>query len=270
MTEREELKPILYDFLFIDYPRVQSLYSQLYSGLLSEITSLVSESQGRKTEIKAGGSPVGSLSSQRIEHTEEAKTESFNPHDLILRDVLGGLTDAGLVITNPAKSHPGNIVLLHGQVYVLDFSFYESIIPMIPSFLSATDEAPKSKTEKKHQKANKSSTMDLFKAMAKIVPWSIHLIMKTPGAMAWGAIKKEHLREDPTNLTLKNGSLLSGEWYMLAIVDVSPNQSMDTDATFPEVFSTLVNLVESMRPLFGRPDSCIGVTPLLLFRKLSI
>lgn len=63
----ENQNPTLYDFLFIDYPRVQSIYSQLYSGLLSEISSLVSDTKSIETEMKAGGAPIGSLSSRRKE-----------------------------------------------------------------------------------------------------------------------------------------------------------------------------------------------------------
>jgi len=270
MVAQEEPKPILYDFLFIDSPRVQSLYSQLYSGLLNEITSLVSEAKSKETEIKAGGSPVGSLASRRKEQDKQSKTESVDPHDLILRDVLGGLTDFGMISSDPKSARPGSLILLQGNSYILDFSVYENLLEILP--IMAMSESGKTQTSskaarKQHQKETKN-VLDLLKGLSKIVPWSIHLLMEHQDVTAWGAIKKEHLRDDPANLALKYGPALAGDWYMLGIVDVIAPSDPVENPTFPEMIRSLIQAVNSIRPLFGRPDAFIGVTPLLLFRKL--
>ncbi len=269
MAASDDPKPTLYDFLFIDYPRVQSLYSQLYSGLLSEITSLVADTKSTETELKAGGAPVGSLASRRKEQSDQSRSESVDPHDVILRDVLGGLTEADMISIDPATAQPGNIILIQGKTYILDFGVYENMLQILPYMMVQTEEIGSRTVRKKHQKDMKSG-LDLLKGLAKIVPWSIHLLMESKSATAWGAIKKEHFRDDPANLALKYGPSLAGDWYMLGIVDAVAAPDPADDSTFPEIVRSLIQAVSTMRPVFGRPDNFIGVTPLLLFRKLAV
>ncbi len=124
MAASADPKPTLYDFLFIDFPRVQSLYSQLYSGLLSEIINLVADIKAKETEIKAGGAPVGSLSSHRREQHDQSRSESFDPHDVILRDVLGGLMESGMITTDegsdiPASAPGGMAWLFHPPIALI-------------------------------------------------------------------------------------------------------------------------------------------------------
>lgn len=267
MAAPAEPKPTLYDFLFIDYPRVQSLYSQLYSGLLSKITSLVADTKSKEIEIKVGGPPIGSLSSLRKEQSEQSRSEAVDPHDVILRDVLGGLIDAGMISSNLTLARPGNIILIQGKAYILDFGVFENMLQILPYMVTTEGSGPRA-DRKKHVKDMKSG-VDILKGLAKIVPWSIHLLMESEGVTTWGAIKKEQFRDDPANLALKYGSCLAGEWYMLGIVDIIADLDTSHNPSFPDIVRSLIQAVNAMRPAFGRPDNFIGVTPLLLFRKLT-
>ena len=173
MAASADPKPTLYDFLFIDFPRVQSLYSQLYSGLLSEIINLVADIKAKETEIKAGGAPVGSLSSHRREQHDQSRSESFDPHDVILRDVLGGLMESGMITTDLEAAQPGNIILIQGRPYILDFGVYENMLQILP-YMVQSDGGGSRTDRKRHQKDMKNA-LDILKGLAKVVPWSIHL-----------------------------------------------------------------------------------------------
>lgn len=213
------------------------------------------------------------LKTQTTCGNEQARTESVDPHDIILRDVLGGLNDAGMITTNLSIAQPGNIVLLQGTAYILDFGLYENFIEIMP--IIAQNEVAVSgqnvkKTDRKKAQNNIKNAFNMVKGMAKVVPWSIHLLMENKDVTVWGTIKKEHLRDDPSALTLKHGPALTGDWYMLGIVDVISSSTPKQNPLFPQLVTSLIEALSTMRPLFGRPDTFVGVTPLLLFRKLSV
>ncbi len=273
----EKLPTSLYDFIFIDRSRVQSLYAQLFSGLLSEIETLATESHDQGHEMKAGGSPVGSFSSTRKKEVSESQSEKTDPHDLILKDVLGGLHDTGFICQDPLKAKPGNIILLKGAVSILDFKLYDNILKLMPSFfeLAQHDSGAKNHQTKKarqqaasNQKKMAKTMESVLSGMADMVPWSINVIMQADKVITWGGIQKEHLRDEPGALMQKHGTVLSGDWYMLAIVDaIGPTSSVIPDG-FPDFIAGITTIVDSMKDVAGRPDDFMGVTPLLIFRKL--
>jgi len=273
----EKPKATLYDFLYIDNDRVKSLYSQLFSGLLSAIENVASETISKKTDVKIGGSPVGSLSREIDKKEIESSLDRLDPHDLILRDVLQGLLESGNILSDISEAQPGNIILLNGQISILNFETYKHFIAMMPHLMQAGETpSPESPTQKKHrkhfekeEKKKQESVLNIIKGFSDIVPWGIQVIMEsTDGIDAWGALKTDNLRDAPGNLTLKYGPTLSGRWYMLAIVDIVGAVSFANPLNLSPQIIGLMEAGHGMRGSFGRPDNQIGVTPLLIFRKL--
>lgn len=266
----------LYDFLYIDHERVKSLYAQLYSGLLGAIESVAAETLTKTTSAKIGGEPFAGLEYQHGKEELESRLERIDPHDLVLRDVLQGLKEKGFIETDPEAAAPGNIILLNGTISILNFEAYRHFIEIMPHLLGmAPEEASltgKSKKQRRQseraKKKEQASVFGVIKGMAEIVPWSLQVIIHTDKMTAWGAIKTENLRDDPGTYTLKYGPTLAGKWYMLGIVDVIEEIQPADSSSLPETISGLMEAARGINSAFGRPDNLVGVTPLLIFRKL--
>jgi hypothetical protein len=87
----------------------------------------------------------------------------------------------------------------------------------------------------------------------------------------------DYLIGGATDLNLKHGLRVTGEWHVLGIVDCEPGSG---DVTSEEigrlcgggdnVFSdSVVNLWHEFREVLGRPDDCWGLTPLVIMREVA-
>lgn len=137
--------------------------------------------------------------------------------------------------------------------------------------------APKAKTELQENTA-------LMLEMLPVLPHSLNVIVAGPEAASWAALKEEHLIGSGSDLILKHGVSIPGDWQMLGILDAQPdpggqadidaNSHIDfADLTHSESHSLVEQLARIMSPivrvLLGRPGSHYGVTPLLIFREVG-
>lgn len=142
---------ILYDFLYIDHERVKSLYSQLYSGLLDAMESVAEKVSGKSTSLQVGGDPFGNVRKDATSSVSESKSERLDPHDLILRDVLQGLADNKFINEQPDTAVQGNLILLSGDLTVLNYESYSVFADILPSFMQQPDLPHR--LNKEHKKA---------------------------------------------------------------------------------------------------------------------
>jgi hypothetical protein len=106
------------------------------------------------------------------------------------------------------------------------------------------------------------------KGLAGVVPWSLQLIFRAGDITAWGAIKTDNPRDAPGSHTLKHGPSLGGKWYMLGVVDGNPDETSDIFKGVPDAIQPIISVATAIKDSFGRPDNLIGITPLLIFRKI--
>lgn len=273
----------LYDFLYIDQERVRSLYAQLFSGLLGAIENVASESTSKTTGGQIGGDPVGHLGRHYATEEMESRLERMDPHDLVLRDVLQGLADHDLISTDLNGLECGSLVLLHGDITILNFAIMRDFMDVLPDMVPAEggDPALPKKARRHEAKKTRRETeygLKVMRGISTMVPWTVQVVVEDGSGMtAWGAISADNLRDAPGNLALKHGPTLAGKWFMLAIVDVLPQDDAVDDlaeaaeraAKYPGTISGMIQAGYGIRNAFGRPQEHLGVTPLLIFRKLA-
>jgi hypothetical protein len=82
---------------------------------------------------------------------------------------------------------------------------------------------------------------------------------------------------------LKHGTTIAGEWAVMGVLDALPDLDSSGDVTesgiagaigtgalegpFGQMMRTLIPI---MRPMLGRPFKAYGITPLLIFRKVTV
>lgn len=265
----EKQPETLYDFIFIDQPRIRSLYTQLFTGFLAERETIASESNRRGRSLQAGGDPFGSIASVNEQEVSDSSASRIDPHDLVLKDVLSRLSELGMICHDPAGAAPGNFLLLKGRVGIVDFSLCQGLLSLLPDILGIAEEGPSPRNKQRARAdRNERKLATLLQKISALVPWSVTVLLQNDDVTAWGAISKEALRADPGHIMLKSGPVLAGQWYMLAIVDVAPNDEAGTITGLSEFAQGLLDGLASIRVAVGKPDHCIGVTPLLVFREL--
>jgi hypothetical protein len=82
------------------------------------------------------------------------------------------------------------------------------------------------------------------------------------------------MTNEPTDIVLKHGNRIPGEWAILGVLDALPDHqgSEPEDPDFgvvEEMAAKMVGVVAPVtRTVLGRPSSHFGVTPLLIFREI--
>lgn len=123
--------------------------------------------------------------------------------------------------------------------------------------------------------------MDIVIEMLPGMPHSVQGFVR--GAHnVWFTLTEEFMAATAGDLVLRAGRVLPGEWHVLGILDGRPDTTaiegvatMGDDNNAPPGIaeSVLGNVVGRFGPLFrymlGRPANSYGVTPLLIFRKVS-
>lgn len=260
-----EPKATLYDFAYIDRERAKSLTAQLFSGLNTSVqkNNTITESSTTEGGINVG--VTGKHSYTSLSSIGDSKI--YDPHDLSHMDLVNGLREEGYLKENPSTCHVGDIILVAGQLSIVNFDAIKPVLNLL------TDTKKKKNTLKdgilqKIPQAEASKFADTLDFAMHIVPMTIQVYFKTNNQTIWGMIDGANSREPIGNVALKYGPAFPGIWYMLAIVDVV-GDSMPDISSIPESMRGLIGIIDTLRPLFGRPTELMGVTPLLLFRELS-
>ena len=275
---------ILYDFLFVDQERMRSLYAQMYEGLLDVMSFDDAKTVRKETSIQVGGDPVGHLGQTSGTEFNQSKIESMVPHDLILKEVLSGLTERGVIVKEHNKLKVGSIALLKGELSLLDTSFFVKALKEIPSLFAssfsvelnqAADNATRSqkRQEKRGHRENQKAGLVEVKAleiMLGTISPLVQLRLSSPAFEAWGAIRAADLRGSIDNLVMQHGYQIPGEWNMLGIVDDIGDAAFFVGNSRPltGLFEALNTMANALKEFFKRPDDAICVTPLAVYRTL--
>ncbi len=270
--DAEEPKATLYDFAYIDQERTRSLTSQLFSGFNTSTQKNKTELSSNTTTGKVDAVVVGGAHTFRSEGVE-SDTKIFEPHDLSHLDLVAGLRDSGYLKEDPTEYRLGDIILVSGQLSLVNFDVVAPITRLLAEGQSDNTQGINRKERRASQKqpqapASKPREADILRAVPDIVPLTVQLYLKNATHLIWGLIEGSGSREPISNIVLKYGPGIPGLWHLLALVDVVEDEEQKFDF-LPKVALQLSESSRAMRPLFGRPKNCIGVTPLLLFRKLS-
>lgn len=265
----------LYDFLFIDQERVRSLYAQLFDGLHEAMESMVGKTASKSSKGQVGGDPFGHAAHERSEDVAESKSDRFSPHDLLLRDVIGALSEHGLICHDPANAQAGSIVLLSGTLTILDAGVMDVVFDLLPKMAASQNEAVVASAPKQYRKALKREHdrsmrdgMSIIEAFSKIMPKIVQIIITDPRVTAWGAVQQENMRAQIGSILVQQGPALFGEWHVLGIVDSDAHARPSADDHLPDIYQGIRSSLAAVQGLFSRPEGDICITPLLIFRKL--
>lgn len=284
---------IVYDFLYHDAQRVGSILAQTTdSGHLTQVTDKVSKSSqvnvDGKAEAKgkipliATGSAGASLGYERGKAS--AQDRVYDPLWSNAKDFVKYFDEQKQNAPSLISSSIGQIAKLKGRLSVIDFNFLKLFVsnPVIMTSIMGLNQASDESENRKQRRLKKSKieedpsnkmVMELF----SILPYQVQLYIFGQYD-AWATLEEDFLVTKASDLLLKYGKDIDGEWDIIAIVDAMPNKSVElVDSAKLEIGENLEGfgmtvthmLAPFARNILGRPSNAYGITPLVIYRSVK-
>lgn len=278
----------IFDFLYHDTRRVGSILAQLdEAGLLTSITA--NEASETTTAVslegKAGGklpfvaSAEGGGKVSREASKAGQMEKTFDPLWQNARKFVDFAVGAACPVQN---ANMGQIVTITGKITVVDFEFLKNFMAnksIMENLLNRDD--GDADGNRQQRRTNKKVRQDKKKdpPIAEIFglfPYKIQLTIDGE-VEGWATVAPEFLVTEASDLVLKYGGSLDGEWTVIGILDATPSAfsgDLIGDVSFDEGIEAFgMKLTKAMAPmarvLLGRPFDAYGLTPLVAYREIK-
>lgn len=305
-AERDEpTTDSVYDFLYQDVRRIASFLGQMDpSGHLTSLkqTESAETGSGMKSAANVSGGVVvarggASFEDQRNAVEREGLERTYDPLWANALTFLDMLDERGMIQRAVQSARIGQFVLIRGSLMLLDMGAMKAAwdIPAVkkavlngmnnPANTTNAGQSGVSPSNRKQRRAAQQQTAldntELLFAMLKLMPHPIQARLLSSEADVWCCLNDDAIVGRASDLMLKHGVLIAGEWSMVGVLDAFP---FDPDATTDngqpivemlaavtgtQVGQLVANLAPLARSLLGRPPGSFGVTPLLIFREIS-
>ncbi len=303
----------VYDFLYYDVRRVGSFLSQFDDlGLPTRvsISEAVAKARGRafKFGVNGGIAGVGNVG-LNIERGPAAiggtKSEArdYDPLWVNALALLDYLETNAMLRRDLASARIGQFVLASGPITLMDLTLFKGLwgMPAVKTaILSGAQQsaqppalnmesrqdrkAARRQTESAPPKSPQESAVEAGMAIVGMLPHAIQvrLTVVDAGQVVWSSLKEDAMVVSSSDIILKHGVAVSGDWAMLGILDAFPDfadgdltesgrrgvieAQMVGDSPFGQM---MLQLMPELRPMLGRPYTAFGMTPLLIFREVA-
>ncbi|WP_241591348.1 DUF6414 family protein [Rosenbergiella epipactidis] len=257
----------LFDFLYVDSERVSSLTAQLFgAGVITSVkqteTDGDSSSKSVELNIKVAKAKLGS--SDNVSASQE---RLFDASWSLPLNLLDRLQELDLIKKDIEALRLGDLTLATGHIKIFDIAMVQQLMPAAKKL---------AKNNAKGQSARKQiSELDMAEEIVKFLPKSVQIeIADADGNLFWTSVSPENLAIPPADMMLKYGPIIPGKWHVLGLLDAHRDGDIeDPDAPYPTVsneFKDSINFLSyNMRLQVGRPSCALGITPLLIFRKIG-
>ena len=272
----------VYDFLYYDAKRISSFLSQFdNSGHLREVVQSESTQMGGQTAgvVKSGAGVLSVFSVEGEHSTEESSGRdrgSQRVYDPLWANALtfmDFLEEYGLICRDIAAARMGQFVLCSGRLSVIDLRLMAKLWGLKTIKQLIKSGYKESVGSKNRGARNQPQNVDL---LLDIIPEMPHTTQAklTGSSDVWCSLYQEGMSTIASDITLKHGTEIPGEWHSIGILDAKPEHSGELlEPDYSDGQEVVAKLAASIggviRNLVGRPHDHYGVTPLLIFRKIQ-
>lgn len=281
----------VYDFLYHDARRIASFLSQFEvfgnpqsviatrEDAKGETRATSGEAEGGVSGILQGRASLNVATSSETRGTAEWTYDPFWRNAITLLDYL---VEKNLLVQELGKARIGQFVLASGRLSILDLVMMQKAWKL-PGIQKAIRHGAESGLNRQQRRAaekirdqSQGITIDLFIELLSVFPHSVQIKLANTDGEVWSSLEESSIVGLSTDLILKHGINIPGEWNILGILDALPERGEeDIQATEGSTAagSHVGNLVLALAPLvqsfLGRPAPAFGVTTLLVFRKVQ-
>ena len=284
----------VFDFLYQDARRVGSCLAQLNPGGLVQSVkqqNLTEETGGVDASVSAGANAIvaraGTGLSTRYGNTNRDSIErTFDPFWTNAVDLLNLLESRQLLHRDITSAGIGKFVLVTGRLGIIDFSQLKLVwdIPELRALCekSIADGLGPSDAALTFFPKHKNNKEQAAKAFAKLIVTVFQSLPETiQGRLSDGndrlfyfTLNDAGLVSSPTELLLKHGLAIGGEWSIMGILDALPGpRSFEEPGVVASLglegnpLTILLGGMQGILQQAGKPDEAYGLSPLLIFRS---
>jgi hypothetical protein len=257
----------IYDFLYVDRPRISSLYAQLFpQGILTSVKTTALQNFSDESDI---GSDIRVLKaeSKSTEGGSEGIEQMFDASWSIPLEVLARLRSLFLVHESLKNTGLGSIVLTNCYLRLIDFASMDKLWDAAMRTFMASSQASQS-AEQILPAEVVPSIVEALRAMPQVV----HAHFLTNDAILWSSLQPANLTIPVSDLTLKYGGVVSGKWNLLYILDAWADKGEPPDVSgwsAGSMMDAILAAMHGIRGMIGRPAGWIGITPLMIYRDVA-
>jgi hypothetical protein len=253
----------VYDFLYVDRTRISALYAQLFpqgllTGLKTTAQQTFSDEGGVGSDIK-----ILKVENKTTEGGSEGIERMFDTSWSIPLEVLARLTSLSLVRESLRGSGLGSIILADCHLRVIDFASMDNLWEPALKILFAVGQQP--------QQIIPEASIPAITEVMKAMPHSVHAHFLANDGFLWSSLQPASLTIPTSDLTLKYGGTVSGQWKVLYILDAWPDTGEPPDIgewSGGPMIDGILTAMHGLRAMMGRPPGWVGVTPLMIYRSI--
>ena len=267
----------IFDFFYLDNPKIKSFYAQLNGlGALNSLKQTSQITDIRKLEANA---TVPLVAGGKMGTDHSAQTSSEHQYDglpTMPREMINRLDELGFIHRELTENMLGNLVLLEGRLGVVDIGVSKELInPALNVHIKDLLKEKETKQLGQTLKNNQKDMVDFIKAL----PFSLEarLLVETGqigedgiklADEVWMTLDREEVINSPHDLNFKHGQFLAGKWYVLGVLDALPFDGFTFNTEENEFREGISTLIKLMKEMVGRPETAYGLTPIAIFRVL--
>ncbi|WP_343514103.1 hypothetical protein [Acinetobacter baumannii] len=281
MAQNSPTTESIFDFFYLDNPKIKSFYAQLNGlGSLNALKNTNQIGDTRKLEATVG---VPAVTGGKLANDHTVNTTSEHLYDGIPtmpREMINRLDELGFINRELNDDMLGNLVLLEGRLGVTDIGVVKELVEPALNFYIKDLTKKNTKEARELAKALKENTKDAAN-MVRGIPFGLEAkLLHDTGQKdeetgvslcneVWMTLNRDEIVGTPTDLNFKHSEFLAGSWYVLGVLDALPfdNFTFNTDPN--EFRDGVVSMIKMVREFAGRPQTAYGITPIAIFRVLK-
>lgn len=266
----------IFDFFYLDNPKIKSFYAQLNGlGALNTLKNTSQIGDTRKMEATVGV-PTVTCGKMGNDHTVNTTSEHlYDGLPTMPREMIDRLDELGYIYRELTPDNLGALVLLKGYLNITDIEVMKGVID--PTMKFTFNNVPTNSGAERAERKKLQEQMSPLIEFIKNIPFALscNLFVKSEGdnslTEVWMSLSREDMSSNIHDINFKHGEKLAGQWYVLGVLDAIPT-SLDTNSNIlpnNDEMDQLRKAMSEMMKMFGRNDGAYGMTPIAIFRVLK-
>lgn len=255
-------KITLIDFLYKDTNLINSFYSQMFGGDLTNIIKSEISADETNSLIEGNGGFIKGNTSSKHSNNQNI-TQNINPYDYKVIELLETLN---LEKTTLKEASSGSIIAIDGTLTYRNFDIVTQVIP----FIAKNDLVPEFKQPLDPNARGKSKNNTLgamIQDMIQLLPYGLEFGVETSiKENATCILKRECLTISPDDLFRSYGNSIPNTWTIIGIVDITEVRNVNTSNNFSLMIDSSSAAFSSM--VLDKDTNVIR--PIAIYRKLTI
>ncbi len=231
----------------------------------------------------SGGIPLVMAGSGEHSHQTDAEYQRenrrvYDPTWANARAFLDYLDQHKMLQKNIDLAGMGQFIICAGKLAIADLHVVERSwqLKSMQAIMKAGKEPIGNRHSRRTEPAPppKSTELDFALEMLSIMPHTIQARIEG-AAKVWCSLNQDGLATQASDITLKHGMVIPGEWHAVGILDAKPEYYTEDAPAVNfldpnELALKMLSLIAPItRTMLGRPNTYYGITPLLIFREIA-